>query len=613
MSLTQALTTALAGLNATQAGLAVVAGNVANAQTPGYVRETVQLVSTGTGTTGSSVRVAEISRVLDTFVQSQLRTESAGGGYADIRASLYSQLQGIYGTPGSTSTLESAFNTFTDALQSLTTSPDDSSAQIAVVNAAQGLTQQLNAASNGIQSLRGEAEQGISTDVSAANNAMQQIALLNQRIAAAPIDDSSTASLADQRDQYIDQLSRMMDIRVVKSDNNQVSVFTVSGMQLVGSQAGTLTFNAQGTMTAQARWSADPTQCTVGTITLTTPNGATIDMISSNAIRSGEIAGYLNMRDQVLTQAQNQLDAFASAIAGALSDTSTAGTAVTSGSQTGFDVDTSSLADGDSIDVAYKDPTTGATRRLSFVAVSDPAAAGPTRDPNVIGIDISGGAAAIAAQMNSALSGAGISVSNPSGSTVRVLADPSVANVTQANVTSTATSLTGGVALPLFTDGVSAYTGSVTTEGPESQGFAARITVNAGLVADPSLLVAYQAGTTAADATRPNYIYNQMVNASLAYSPTTGVGSATAPFAGSPSSYLSQMIGLQAQAASNAQQLQQGQDVVVNALQQRFDEGSSVNIDQEMSNLMNLQNAYGANARVMTTVRDMLQQLLQLT
>jgi flagellar hook-associated protein 1 FlgK len=73
------------------------------------------------------------------------------------------------------------------------------------------------------------------------------------------------------------------------------------------------------------------------------------------------------------------------------------------------------------------------------------------------------------------------------------------------------------------------------------------------------------------------------------------------------------MMSQQAEAASNAQQLQQGQDVVVNSLQKRFNDGSSVNIDQEMADLLNLQNAYGANARVMTTVRDMLQQLLTLT
>jgi flagellar hook-associated protein 1 FlgK len=72
------------------------------------------------------------------------------------------------------------------------------------------------------------------------------------------------------------------------------------------------------------------------------------------------------------------------------------------------------------------------------------------------------------------------------------------------------------------------------------------------------------------------------------------------------------MVSLQGQAASNATQLAQGQDVVVNSLKQRFNDSAGVNIDEEMAKLLNLQNAYAANARVMSTVRDMLTQLLQM-
>jgi flagellar hook-associated protein 1 FlgK len=564
MSLTQALSTALSGLTATQTGLALVAGNVANAQTPGYVRETPELVTTGTGIAGSSVRVAQINRVLDQFVQTQLRSETAGGGYADVRANLYNQLQGIYGTPGSANTLDSVFNAFTTALQDLSASPDDRSAQTAAVNAAQSLAQSLNSTSDGIQSLRSEAEQAISSDVAKANNALQQIADLNRRISASSQNDSSTAALQDQRDSYIDQLSTLMDVRVVKSDNNQASVFTTSGIQLVGSQACTLSFDAQGTMTPQAQWSANPAQRSVGTITLTTPTGATTDLIASNAIRSGEIAGYVSMRDQVLTQAQTQLDSFAAAISSALSDVQTPGTPVTSGGQNGFDVDASTLAGGDSIDVAYTDLTTGAARRMSFVAVSSPSAAGPTSDPTVIGIDTSGGAASIATQINAALGAAGITASNPSGTTVRLLADGVTSNLTAANVTTTAGSLTGSVALPFFTDGSSVYNGAVTQIGVQSAGYAARISLNPALAAEPSKLVAYQGGVAAADGTRPNFIYDRMANASLNFSPASGIGSAAAPFSGTASSYLSQMVSLQGEAAANATQLQQGQDVVVN-------------------------------------------------
>ena len=50
---------------------------------------------------------------------------------------------------------------------------------------------------------------------------------------------------------------------------------------------------------------------------------------------------------------------------------------------------------------------------------------------------------------------------------------------------------------------------------------------------------------------------------------------------------------------------------MVNSLQQRFADKSSVNIDEEMANLLKLQTAYAANARVMSTVKDMLDALLQ--
>jgi flagellar hook-associated protein 1 len=124
--------------------------------------------------------------------------------------------------------------------------------------------------------------------------------------------------------------------------------------------------------------------------------------------------------------------------------------------------------------------------------------------------------------------------------------------------------------------------------------------------------VRYQAGTAAADPTRPNFIYDQMVNAALDYAPSAGIGSAAAPFSGTARTYLSQIIGLQAGAASNAANLQQGQDVVLNSLQQRFNQTSGVNIDQEMADLLNLQNSYAANARVMTTVNAMLTALMQM-
>ena len=311
MSLTQALSTAISGLKANQAGLALVSSNVANAGTPGYVRKTITQTATAGGDTGISVNVTGIQRELDTYVQTQLRVENSGASYADTLSQIYQQLQAVYGQPGSSNTLESVYNSFTTALQTLSSSPDDPAAQSSVISAAQLLTQQLNQSSDSIQALRGNAELGISDAVTKANQAMSQIASLNQRIAASNLSDGAAATMLDQRDSYVDQLSQLMDINVVKGSNNQISVFTNSGIQLVGNQASQISFDPQGTMTAASAWSADPTKRNVGTLSLVSPTGGSVDLIESHAIRSGQIAAYLQMRDQDLVQAQTQVDAIA--------------------------------------------------------------------------------------------------------------------------------------------------------------------------------------------------------------------------------------------------------------------------------------------------------------
>jgi flagellar hook-associated protein 1 FlgK len=594
MGLTQALATSLSGLNATQASLGVVAGNVANAQTAGYIAQSVTQVATATGSSGDSVRVASVNRLLDTFVQQQLWTETSGGAYADMKSNLYQQLQQVYGQPGSSTTLDSTFNSFTSAVQALATSPSSTAAQSQTVAAAQALAQQLNSATGSIQQLRSQADQGIANDVQQANNALQQIANINQQLAGDTTNDSATATLENQRDQYIGQLSQLMDIRVAQGSNNQVTVFTGSGVQLVGTQAAQLNFSQAGTMTAAEQWSSDPSKTGLSGVTLTSPSGVTINLTANNGIRSGEIAAYTNMRDSVLVQAQGQLDQIAAQMSKALSDTATAGTPVTSGSQAGFNVDIGALSGSDTIQVTYTDSSN-------------------TQHIVNMGVDFSGGAASVASQLNAAFGADGLQFSNPSGSIIQILNSGSATTVNAAAAVSTATSLSGGTGtLPLFADGSNIFTGAVTASGDQTVGYAGRITVNSALAADPSKLTSYQAGTTAGDATRPNFIYNQLTSATLTYSPTAGIGGAGSAFQGTLSGYMGQMISAQSIAANAASNLQAGQAVVVSALQTRFNSTSAVNIDTEMANLLTLQNSYGANARVMSTVQSMLNSLMQM-
>jgi flagellar hook-associated protein 1 len=620
MGLSQALSAALAGVNVTQQSLSVIAGNVANANTPGYVTESVtQSDVTTTGQPGASVDTTGINRDLNTLLQSQLWTETSGDSYAGTTSQLYQQLQQIYGTPGSSTSFDGIYNNFTTALQSLATNPSSNSNQSAVVSAAQEMAQNLNAMTTSVQQLRTEAEQGIANGVQTANTALQQIAQINLELQGASPTDGSTATLEDQRDQDITQLSQLMNVTVAQNPNNQISVFTGTGQQLVaGPQASQLQFNNAGSLTATALWSANPSQDGAGTITLVSPSGSTTDLIATNALQSGQLGAYVQMRDNILPQAQTQLDELANQMSQALSNQTTNGTAVTAGSQSGFSVDAGSVLPGNSLQLTYTD-SGNVPHTITIVSLGAggtlPAQDTPS-NPNdqVIGVDFSGGMASVVSQLNGAL-GSNLQVSNPSGTVLQVVNKNGSSNVVNSlSATSTVTSLTSGnPQLALFSDGNGnqPITGASNTSGLQTTGLAGRIEVNPAVVASPSSLVTYAATTTSGDSTRPDFLLNQMTTASLTYSPTTGIGTQGEPYAGTLPDYISQIASQQSQAANAATNLQQGQDTVLSALQQRFNDTSGVNINTEMSDLIALQNAYGANARVMSAIQQMMNALIQ--
>ena len=395
---------------------------------PATLPESVNQVEASTGDTGASVIVTGVNRELNQFVQTQLRTETAGGAYADQMASVLTQLQSVYGTPGNAGTLETAYSNFTTALQSLSTTSGSSSSQITAVTSAQALAQQLNATTQGIQTLRTNAEQDINISVGQANAAMNQIAQLNTQLQGMSPTDPAAATLMDQRDKAIDQLSQLMDIRVSTNGNNQATIYTTNGVELVGVQASQLSFNSQGTLNANSQWNANPAKSSVGTITIKLANGAVIDMIATNSISSGQIAADVTLRDKTLVQAQAQVDQLAASMSSAMSDKTTAGTAAPAAlaPKAGFDLDLSNVLPGNTINLTYTDTATNTQHQVTIVRVDDPTAlplSNPGANPNnpVIGVNFSGGMASIVSQLNAALGTANLQFSNPAGSTLRVL------------------------------------------------------------------------------------------------------------------------------------------------------------------------------------------------
>jgi flagellar hook-associated protein 1 len=622
MSLSSALATAIAGLHTNQAALSIVSSNIANAQTPGYVSRTLtQIEVAGSNAdAGASVRTVGVNRQLDLYLQTQLRTETSAGAYADQMSNVLAQLQSVYGNPGGAGTLETAYNNFTSALQALSANSGAQSARSLALSTAQSLALQLNTATQGVQALRSNAEQDIAASVVRANNAITQIAKLNTQLQSLQPGDNTGATLEDQRDAAIKDLAQLVDIRVVTDNANVATVYTTSGLQLVGVQASQLSFSSQGTLNASSLWNSNPALSTAGSLTLTLGNGSSVDLIATNSVGSGRLGADLKLRDTVLVQAQTQLDQLAATLASSLSDQTTAGTAVTSGSQAGFDLDLSNVLPGNTVNLTYTDTATNTPHQITIVRVDDPTAlplpnTAASANDKVIGVNFTGGLASIVAQITAAVGNTNLQFSNPAGTTLRVLDNGSAAvSVNAASTTTTGSGLTSGnPQLPVFTDGNTLYTGVITGRGTQLTGFAGRISVNSALASDPSRFVVYNTSplTTAGDTTRSDYLYTQLTSGMFTYSPQTGLGSRTSPLKGTLPNYLQQFLNLQANAADSAQQVAQGQDVVVNTLQQKFNASSGVNIDAEMANLIALQNIYGANAHVMAVAQTMMETLLQ--
>lgn len=602
MGLSTALSTALSGLRVTQTGLGLVSTNVANAQTSGYTRKEQQVEALYTGDRISGVRTAVVSRALDVYVQRQAQTEASGLAYASTAAAFMDRLQRLFGTPGGTTSLDTLVDGFATAMDALATTPESTATQIGALDQGRLLAQTLNGLSRDVQAMRAEADTGLQDATQRVNKALEGLVSIEQKIAAANASGISTANLLDQRDRHLDELSELMDIRIVGGPNDSFSIFTTSGISLYANgQIARLSFERTPNMSPQSLYSIDPAARTVGTVLVRAPNGSTIDLLSPDGLRSGTMHALAELRDETLVRAQDQLDALAAGLATALgtrtlTDDDPAG---------GYTLDLSQLSPGNDFTVGYVDTGSGQARTARFVRVDDPNVLplDPAVHGNVIGIDFSAGYASARSQIAAALGGN--FTATLSGTTLDIAAAGPAVTMASISAHATATSLQGqGAALPFFIDpGVGAYSGSLDGTG-QLRGFASRITVNAGLTADPSLLVRQSAATSLSDAARPTYLRDALEDSGRAFGLAAG-GSGIA-FTGSAGDFAREIIAGQARDAQIAANVRDGQEVVMNSLRDRLNAESGVDIDTEMGKLIQLQTAYAANARVMTAVKEML-------
>ncbi|MDC9824211.1 flagellar hook-associated protein FlgK [Devosia sp. ZB163] len=615
MGLSVTLSNALSGMRVGQSALDTLSNNVANAGTPGYHRRSISVIDS-MGANSTYAREGALTRAFNSSLQQHYTRTTAESGFASVKANYLDRVQTLFGKPGTIGSIDSAYNAFESSLAAVATSPDSYASRADLVQKAQTLATTLNRLSSDVQSLRQEIEAKLSNNVDSINQQLQALEKVNSRLADQGIDSGSRATLMDQRDRLIEGLSGQMDLRVSYRGDGTVSLMTRSGVGILDVKASVFHYESAGALSAASRFSPDDAVSGVGKLTIMTPAGLEIDLVKQNVLSSGEIRGLIQLRDQSLVQAQDQLDEIAASVAQAMSTNVTQGTQVTAGAFNGYEVDIANIRNGNEFSFTY---TQGGAEKTVRVLRVDDASRLPidyvdANGARVIGLDFAGGAAGVAAQLQNRI-GVNLAVSNPSGSTLRIMDDGAAGTLDMLSLSTRTTSTglqNGTLGFSLFVDTNEAdFTNSLDGVG-QKLGFASRISVNSAIVTDNKLLVQHTATTPLGDQDRLNQLINNLDGMRFAGTKGTSGTTASLRLGGTVADLISQTLNFQGNVAQAAISEAETQELTLDALTQRLDSEYGVDVDEEMARLMELQNAFAANARVMSVVQELMNAIMQL-
>lgn len=294
------LSNAISGLQASQNALRTAGHNIANANTEGYSRQNVSFgtrpaqIAGSAGYLGNGVTTESIARVVDDFVSTQLRMDTAGFNQLDAFNQNLSKIDSLLAN--STTGLSGGLELFFSALQSAADDPATTPSRQLVVDQAEGLAVRFNNLYDRFSSIERANDGEISTITGQINSLADSIAGLNKAIFEKRGAGREPNDLLDKRDSALNQLSQLVGVNVVKQDSGQLNVYIGNGQPLVvGPNATQLTSDGNGKVFfASTAGETDITQ----------------------QVSGGKLGGLLTFNEQVLKPAKNELGRVALVLAG---------------------------------------------------------------------------------------------------------------------------------------------------------------------------------------------------------------------------------------------------------------------------------------------------------
>ncbi len=288
------------GLLAQQYAMHVLGNNIANVNTEGYTRRRVIMAPTssvefGSGLFfGTGVKVEDVQRVRDTFLDVYLRNELGTLGTLDKSNAAYKQIETIFNELSDQGrSLSTVMTEFWDAWQTLSTEPENSAMRQTVVSNGASLASTFQHMRDRLYGLRMDMNTAVSTTVEEVNTLAAQLQELNAQIVASENEPHTANDLRDQRDLIVDQLSKLAGVTTRDFGDGEMVVFINGQMLVSGNTVRTLetAVNADGLYEVQ--WS---------------DTGGAVDP------SGGQLKGLLDARDTTIPSYITRVDALATQI-----------------------------------------------------------------------------------------------------------------------------------------------------------------------------------------------------------------------------------------------------------------------------------------------------------
>ena len=598
MSLSIALSNALSGLQTSQSVIQVISNNVTNANTEGYTRKIADPVSRTILGVGQGVSASDISRVVDERLLLTLRSTYSEAGRSKALSYYYNEIIAQFGSLSSNSSLGANLNDLTTTLQNLAAAPESSVHRLDAINDAVAVAKKLNEMSARIQTLRNDADKEITDKVLVINGELQKIANLNSQVETARAKGEPTAELEDLRDQAINTVSKLVDVRYFARPSGAVVVTLADGRMLADTRANTLTHPASAALSPDISY-PNPG---IAPILL---NGTDITTV----VQGGELKGLIDARDTVLPNIQAEIDNLSLTLRDQINLLHNAGAGLPpantlTGTRTFADPATDTITTSAGVRIAVVDANG------DFVAHYDLAAGTYTIDQIETAIDTN-----LATYASAATSAGGpLSISALASGNGIALVDLGTQNVLHTDGTTTFSGFSNYFGLNDF------FVTPGKVQGGSTTALSALLQVRSDIVGNPSLLsrgalvadltpvpVAGDKAVATGDGTIIQGIADKFLD-TLSFGASGDLTSTNATLSG----YASEILAVNAVAASQAEKDLEFKDTLSQELSFRSQSISGVNIDEEMQNLVIYENAYNATARIVQVVADLFDVLTNL-